>query len=179
MSGLYQDFEPDYQYRKGEAHDIIEFNVKDFRKDQMKVRLGSNGVLTVSGERPLEGTRWIRFHKEFNLPKDCKPTEIRARLSSGVLFITITKKVSQQDTVTTVQQAPPTIPAKQAGAPDVVKSPNENGALPKARPKSFISRLKMERKTAMKVVASVTVLALLFTVLFYVFKFYAPLIMHV
>ena len=28
MSRLYQDFEPDYQYRKGETQDIIEFQVK-------------------------------------------------------------------------------------------------------------------------------------------------------
>ena len=176
----------------------------DFRKDQLKVQFDSNGVLTVSGERPLQGTRWLRFRKEFNPPKECKANEIRARLSSGILYITLPKKVTaqvpQQDTGTPVRQASSpiqdigklkqeissqskeaadTFTAKQSGARDVITSPNENATLLKARPKSFISRLKMERRTAMKVVASVTLLGLLFTMLFYVFKFYAPLIMHV
>ncbi|XWS57876.1 hypothetical protein CRYUN_Cryun09bG0210900 [Craigia yunnanensis] len=202
MSRSYQDFEPDYQYRK-EAHDIIEFQVKDFKKDHLKVRQ-KNGVITVSGERNLDGTTWIRFRKEFNTPKECKANEIRARLSSGILYITIpsevTPQVPQQDPITPVQQASSpiqykekleqeissqskeaadTFTAKHSGARDVMASPNENATLPKARPQSFISRLKMERKTAMKVVASVTVLALLFTTLFYVFKFYAPMTMHV
>ncbi|XVF30767.1 hypothetical protein REPUB_Repub16aG0087100 [Reevesia pubescens] len=204
MSRSYLDFEPDCQYKEGEVHDIIEFQVKDFKKEQLKVHLGSNGILTVSGERPLEGTRWIRFRKEFDPPKECKANEARARLSSGILFITIPKKITpqvpRQDPVTPVQQVPTpiqdegklkqeisshgkeaaeTLTAKQSGAADVMTSPNEIATFPKAGPKSFISRLKMERNTAMKVVASVILLALLFTVLFYVFKFYAPMIMQV
>ncbi|OMO62645.1 hypothetical protein COLO4_32970 [Corchorus olitorius] len=146
MARSYQDFEPDHHYRKGEVHDIIELQVKDFRKEHLKVNFGSNGVLTITGERPVEGHRWIRFRKEFNPPKDCKSNEIRARLSS----------------------------AKQQSD---VAMPTENGALqPTAGPKSFVSRLKMGRKTAMKVGASVIVLALLFAVLFYVLKYYATMI---
>ncbi|KAK9042325.1 hypothetical protein V6N11_017402 [Hibiscus sabdariffa] len=99
---------PDCQYKQGEAHDIIEFQLKDFKKDQLKVHFGSDGILTVSGERPLDGSKWVRFQKEFATPKDCKPTEIRARFSTS-LFITIPKKitsshVSQHDPVTPVQQ---------------------------------------------------------------------------
>ncbi|XWS42703.1 hypothetical protein CRYUN_Cryun16bG0036900 [Craigia yunnanensis] len=163
----------------------------DFRKEQLKVYFGSNGVLTVSGERSLQGTRWIRFRKEFNPPKGCKANDIRTRLSSGILYITIPKKItpqiSQREPLTPVQQASSPIQdkgklkqessqrkeadeiftAKQSsGARDVTTTPTENATLPKAGPKSFISRLKMGRKTAVKVVASVTVLSLLFTMLF-------------
>ncbi|OMO67918.1 hypothetical protein CCACVL1_20201 [Corchorus capsularis] len=195
MARSYQDFEPDHHYRKGEVHDIIELQVKDFRKEHLKVNFGSNGVLTITGERPVEGHRWIRFRKEFNPPKDCKSNEIRARLSSGILYLTIPKKVVQQDQVTPVQQgsqvqdkgklkqessksnkegADQGFTAKQQSD---VAMPTENGALqPTAGPKSFVSRLKMGRKTAMKVGASVIVLALLIAVMFYVLKYYATMI---
>lgn len=156
----------------------------DFGKDQLKVHRSSNGVLTVTGERRLEGNKWIRFRKEVNPPKDCKSNEIRARLSSGVLYLTIPKKV----TTPVPQQDPPPVQdkgkvkqemingqSKQSEAGDVVNLPNENHEADQ-RPKSFVSRLKMERKTAIKVVAGVIVLGLMFTLLFYAYKFYAPML---
>ncbi|XP_022747564.1 inactive protein RESTRICTED TEV MOVEMENT 2-like [Durio zibethinus] len=205
MDRSYLDFEPDYHYREEEAHDVIEFQVKDFKKKQLKVQLGSNGVLAVSGERPPGGTRWIRFHKEFKAPKECKANDIHVRLRSGILYITIPKKlapqISLQDPLTPMQQ--PSLPIQDegklnqessqkkevdetstttqpsSGAGDMMNTPTENDTLPMAGPKSFNSRLKIGRKKAVKVVASVAVLSLLFTVLFYIFKYYDPMIMDV
>ncbi|XP_022747898.1 inactive protein RESTRICTED TEV MOVEMENT 2-like [Durio zibethinus] len=97
MDRSYIDFEPDYQYRDEEAHDIIEFQVKDFRKEQLKVQLSSNGVLTVCGERPSGRTRWIRFRKEFNAPKECKANDFRVRLRSGIPYIKIPKRYCSAD----------------------------------------------------------------------------------
>ncbi|GMI65057.1 hypothetical protein HRI_000175000 [Hibiscus trionum] len=200
MSRSYQDFEPDCQYKKGETQDIIEFQLKDFRKDQMRVHFGSNGVITVSGERPVEGGKWIRFRKEFATPKDCKATEIRARFSSGFLYITIPKKItsSQQDPLTQAQQAGTTSLSSPVQDKGKLKQENsvrqsgevggksstgaaaENVVLPAAGPKWSISRLKMEGKTTIKIGASlVIVTGLLFIVLFYVFKFYDPMSMNV
>ncbi|KAE8711616.1 hypothetical protein F3Y22_tig00110283pilonHSYRG00093 [Hibiscus syriacus] len=167
MSLSYQQCEPEFQYHKGEDHDIVEFHVKDFRKDQLRVHMSRNGVLTVSGERPHDGTKRIRFHKEFNPPNDCKPDQIRAKLSSGVLFITIPKKRLSP-------QSPGQDPQTQ-----VHRTSNGNVALPKIETKSFISRLKIKRKAAMKVVAGVAMLSLMFIVVFYVYKVYAPVIMHI
>ncbi|MBA0646998.1 hypothetical protein Goklo_014913 [Gossypium klotzschianum] len=187
MSHSYQDVEPEFQYHKGETHDIIEFQVKDFKKDQLRVHFSCKGVLTVSGERPQEGSKRIRFRKDINFPKDCEPNEIRAKLSSGVLFITIPKKDApqppQRDSLKQVQQQD-NGKLKQGGssseeAKGAMATPNENAAMPKPESKSFISGLKMEKKTAIKVVANVTVVSLVFVVLFYVYKIYAPVIMHV
>ncbi|KAH1105798.1 hypothetical protein J1N35_009566 [Gossypium stocksii] len=188
MSHSYQDIEPEFQYHKGETHDIIEFQVKDFRKDQLSVHFSSKGVLIISGERPQEGGKKIRFRKDINPPKDCKPNEIRAKLSSGVLFITMPKKVApqppQQDSLKQVQQQDNGKLKQEGGssseeAKGAMATPNENAAMPKTESKSFISGLKMEKKTAIKVVANVTVVSLVFVVLFYVYKIYAPVIMHV
>ncbi|KAL4303058.1 hypothetical protein GQ457_10G014320 [Hibiscus cannabinus] len=166
MSLSYQQCEPEFQYHKGQDHDIIEFQVKDFRKDQLRVHMSRKGVLTVSGERSHQGTKGIRFHKEFNPPNGCKPDQIRAKLSSGVLFVTIPKEVVPQ-------------PLGQEPLTQVHRASNEKATPPKSETKSFISRLKIERKTAMKVVAGVAVLSLSFIVLFYVYKIYAPVIMHI
>ena len=38
MARSYQDFEPDYQVREGEAHDIIEFQVKGNKYYTLLVR---------------------------------------------------------------------------------------------------------------------------------------------
>ncbi|MBA0618649.1 hypothetical protein Godav_027962 [Gossypium davidsonii] len=199
MSRSYQDYEPDCQYKEGEAQDLIEFHVKHFRKDQLKVHFGSNNVLTVSGERPLEGSKWTRFRKEFTIPKDCKANEIRARFSSGFLYITIPKKIaySQQDSLTTMQhgESASSLPpvedkgklkqennisqSREAAGEGTTGAPTENAISPQARPKWFISKLKMESKTAMKIGASLTVAALQFIVLFYAFKLCDPMIMNV
>ncbi|KAG8478866.1 hypothetical protein CXB51_028715 [Gossypium anomalum] len=193
MSRSYQDLEPDCQYKEGEAQYTIEFHVKHFRKDQLRVHFGSNNVLTVSGERPLEGSKWTRFRKEFTIPKDCKANEIRARFSSGFLYITIPKKIaySQQDSLTPMQSLPPVedkgklkqenniSQSREAAGEGTTGAPTENAISPQTRPKWFISKLKMESKTAMKIGASLTVAILLFIVLFYAFKLYDPMIMNV
>ncbi|KAK8689918.1 hypothetical protein V6N13_088625 [Hibiscus sabdariffa] len=192
MSRSYQDFQPDCQYKQGEAHDIIEFQLKDFKKDQLKVHFGSDGVLTVSGERPLDGSKWVRFRKEFATPNDCKPTEIRARFSTS-LFITIPKKitsshVSQHDPLTPVQQeitastlSPVqdegqlkqknnTCKSREVADNNVTSAPTENDISPIARPERSIPWILMDGNKAVKIGASLIVAGMLFIVLFYVLK---------
>ncbi|GMI65055.1 hypothetical protein HRI_000174800 [Hibiscus trionum] len=187
MFRSYQDFQPDCHYKEGEAHDIIEFQLKDFKKDQLKVHFGSNGVLTVSGERPLDGSKWVRFCKEFATPKDCKPTEIRARFSTS-LYITIPKHVSQQDPPPPVQQETTALPlspvrdegklkqsnsnreSREVADDSVTSAPTENAISSMASPKRSITWLKVKGETTMKIGASLIVAGMLFIVLFYVFK---------
>lgn len=171
--------------------------LSDFKKDQLKVHFGSNNVLTVSGERPLEGSKWIRFRKEFTTPKDCKANKIRARFGSGLLYITIPKEIaySQQDSVTSTQHGEsasslPPVEDKgkvkqendisqsgEAAGEGSTGAPTENAISPKARPSP--KWLKMDSKTAMKIGASLTVAALLLIVLFYASKLYDPMVMNV
>ncbi|KAE8731728.1 hypothetical protein F3Y22_tig00002684pilonHSYRG00041 [Hibiscus syriacus] len=199
MARSYQDIVPDCQYEEGEAQDVIEFQLKDFKKDQLKVHFGSNGVILVSGERPVEGGKWIRFRKEFAIPKDCKATEIRARFSSGFLYVTIPKKavssdVSQQGPLTPVQQAATGTPSSPVQDKGKLKQENsvgrsgdvddecsacstaENAVSPTPRPEWSIWRLKMEGKTAVTSGASLVMAAagLMFVVLYYAFKYYDP-----
>ncbi|XP_039067767.1 inactive protein RESTRICTED TEV MOVEMENT 2-like [Hibiscus syriacus] len=132
--------------------------LSDFRKDQLKVHFGNNGVLTVSGERPPEGSKWIRFSKEFATPKDCKPTEIRARFCTN-LYITVPKEIAPSHAET----VPPLLPVQDKGKLDQQRNIRQSGGVTDemAPPEWSISSLKIEGKTATKIVASLIVTAIL------------------
>lgn len=63
------------------------------------MQLNSVGVLTISGERCGDEQRWIRFRKEINVHKDCIRSEIRAKLSGGILYITMPKRIPSDQAV--------------------------------------------------------------------------------
>jgi len=65
-----------------------------FKKDQVRVQLTTSRLLKISGERPIGGNKWRRFHKEFRVPADCDTREITAKLEGGVLYIRLPKKIS-------------------------------------------------------------------------------------
>lgn len=68
------------------------FFLVGFKKDQLKIQINSNGVLTISGKRPIDETKSSGFQKKFNVPKDCRKEGIHAKFSSGVLSVTLPKK---------------------------------------------------------------------------------------
>ncbi|KAG2543359.1 inactive protein RESTRICTED TEV MOVEMENT 2-like [Panicum virgatum] len=72
----------------------VDLSAEGFRKEQIRVQIDSFGRLRITGERSLDadGSRWRRFHKEFQVPDTCDPSAIRARLDKdGILLITMTK----------------------------------------------------------------------------------------
>ncbi|KAG1358695.1 inactive protein RESTRICTED TEV MOVEMENT 2 [Cocos nucifera] len=58
-----------------------------YRKEQIKVQIDRYGKLKIVGERPLEGNRWSRFRKEFQVPENCNRSEIRAKFENGHLNV--------------------------------------------------------------------------------------------
>ncbi|KAF8043635.1 hypothetical protein BT93_A1832 [Corymbia citriodora subsp. variegata] len=86
---VYEDFEPECKRNNEEGREVIELDVHGFKKEQLRVQANSVGSLTVTGERPLNDQRWIRFRKEFNLPKEYKLNETRAKLAGGVLLVIV------------------------------------------------------------------------------------------
>ncbi|KAF5749163.1 hypothetical protein HS088_TW04G01126 [Tripterygium wilfordii] len=91
----YEDFEPFCKWQKQEEHDTLEVHLHGLKKDQLRVQLNNLGVLTISGSRPLDETRWSRFHKEIKVSKDCKRNEIHAKFSNGILYVVMPKRSSQ------------------------------------------------------------------------------------
>ncbi|XP_074592800.1 uncharacterized protein LOC141848648 [Curcuma longa] len=62
-----------------------------FKKEQLKVHIGSSGKLLVSGERPLIKDQWSRFSKEFQLPENCNADQVHGKLENGLLTIVLPK----------------------------------------------------------------------------------------
>lgn len=63
----------------------------------MKVLISTSGRLKISGERPLDGDRWLRFLKYYSVPKNCNPKGIQAKVDKdeGLLYVVLPKKVPQ------------------------------------------------------------------------------------
>lgn len=65
-----------------------------FKKEQMKVQVNSQRIVTIQGQRPLDETKWSRFSKQIKLPDDCIEDRIRAKYAGGILTVTMTKKTT-------------------------------------------------------------------------------------
>lgn len=69
--------------------------------EHMSIQIQEPGVVTITGERPLDDTRWSRFRKQIRIPKDTKTNEIQANLSGDILHVVVPRKT-------------PAIPAKKS-----------------------------------------------------------------
>lgn len=65
-----------------------------FKREQMRVQVNSQRILTIHGQRPLDETKWSRFSKQIKLPNDCMEDGIRAKFAAGILTITMPKRSS-------------------------------------------------------------------------------------
>ncbi|GAV77299.1 HSP20 domain-containing protein [Cephalotus follicularis] len=88
----YEDFEPFCKWQGDQEQDTLEVHLYGFKKEQLKVQINNKGLLTITGERPLDATRINRFRKETNVSKDCDTSKIGAKFSGGILYITLPKR---------------------------------------------------------------------------------------
>ncbi|XP_074566105.1 uncharacterized protein LOC141822670 [Curcuma longa] len=95
---LFVDFVPlDRVVSSNEAEFFI-VELPGFRKEHIDVRIDDFGNLKITGERPLNGNRWSRFVKNFQVPDHCNASEIRAKVENGLLQIELPKFDTQGDT---------------------------------------------------------------------------------
>lgn len=156
----------------------------------MRVQLSSIGNMTITGERRVDESRWTRFRKEIKVPKECNNNEVRANLSTGILYIVMPKKItlpSSQDQVNQENgQSSPKINqdtvAKDTatenldGSAENNKMTTENATVLTTRPlTSFIMqlrdsflRLQMGKKMGMNVTVAVALMIAL--VVFVIYK---------
>ncbi|GFP89886.1 hypothetical protein PHJA_001132400 [Phtheirospermum japonicum] len=88
---VYEEFEPFCKWQRKEDRDILEINLPDFKKDQLRVQISNQGILKVSGERGIENSsRKSKFHKEIIVPSNTHDTQaIQAKFVAGWLYITM------------------------------------------------------------------------------------------
>jgi Hsp20/alpha crystallin family len=62
-----------------------------FKTEELKAQVDTSKNLKVSGEHNIEGNKWCRFHKSFQLPKECEISKIQANFDNGVLYVMVPK----------------------------------------------------------------------------------------
>ncbi|EXB95064.1 hypothetical protein L484_003543 [Morus notabilis] len=90
----YMDFEPYCAWHREEGVDILAVHLHGFKREQMRVQVNSQRILTIHGQRPLDETKWSRFSKQNKLPNECMEDGIRAKFAAGILTITMPKRCS-------------------------------------------------------------------------------------
>ncbi|CAL9168258.1 unnamed protein product [Musa hybrid cultivar] len=102
-SRSYEDYEPTFKWVRGESLDtlfiVLPGNHLDtgFKKNHIKVQVEGNGFLTVAGERPLEGKRWLRFLQEFEMPDNCDVDSVRVKFQGEKLYVRLPKLSTPAD----------------------------------------------------------------------------------
>ncbi|KAJ6858431.1 hypothetical protein NC652_040880 [Populus alba x Populus x berolinensis] len=127
----------------------------DFKMEHMSVQIQEPGVVTITGESPLDDTRRSRFRKQIRIPKDSKTDEIQANLYGDVLHVVVPRKT-------------PALPA--------TKSCTKTSTITASMPsnylfgliKSAISRLEMNTMLALPVAG---VLAMVVAFVGYAYKY--------
>ncbi|KAI4352016.1 hypothetical protein L6164_006306 [Bauhinia variegata] len=93
---IYEDFEPFCKWYPEEGQDTLQIHLAGFKKEQLKVQANMDKVtLEIYGEKPLNASKWSRFRKDVNLPKDSAADETQAKFTEtdGILSIVMPKKV--------------------------------------------------------------------------------------
>lgn len=97
---MYEDFEPKFEWREEPTANFLSVSLPGFVKEQIKVTYNERPrTVKVRGERPLGTNKFSRFSKDFSVPENCKPGEIRGKFERGTLVLTLPKK--------TITQVPP------------------------------------------------------------------------
>ncbi|KAJ0014518.1 hypothetical protein Pint_20071 [Pistacia integerrima] len=194
----YDDFEPMCKWTTEETQDILEVHLQGFKKNQLRVQINNNGLLTISGERPVDENRRSRFRNEINLSKNYNLDGIRAKFSGGILYITVRKKTSSIETphgqhTLAQENENPNQPInyqdketngselKESGSKDNNIAANGNGRSSletirkptesAAEIKSSITGLKMSGKTALKLGALAAVVVVVSIGAFVAYKY--------
>ncbi|OMO62643.1 hypothetical protein COLO4_32968 [Corchorus olitorius] len=90
------DFEPYCKWRKEQESsvfkeiDIVEIQLHGFKKEELKLEIGNDGFLCISGEHPI-GRNVKRFNKRIDVSK-YDNENVEAEFENGILRITLPKK---------------------------------------------------------------------------------------
>ncbi|CAN6323123.1 unnamed protein product [Urochloa humidicola] len=91
---VYEEYDPSVEWTRGAEADSVRISLPGFKREEIRVLVDNHGHLRTSGERPVAGTRWSRFQKDFKLPDNCNADAdgIRAKFEAEALTITLPKK---------------------------------------------------------------------------------------
>ncbi|TKW25527.1 hypothetical protein SEVIR_3G125000v4 [Setaria viridis] len=88
-----QEFDPKYEWQESATSFILRLHLSGFRKEDFRVQVDGTGRLTVRGQRAVGGGKQSSFKKIFQLPEASNLDGITGRFDTGVLTLTVPKKV--------------------------------------------------------------------------------------
>ncbi|KAL8125525.1 hypothetical protein AgCh_012988 [Apium graveolens] len=94
LAATYEEFEPLCKWQREEGRDTLVLHLQEFKKEKLKVQISNQGVLKISGERPLSASKRSRFYKEVKVGKECNANEIRAKFVNGLLYVVMPKIIA-------------------------------------------------------------------------------------
>ncbi|KAF7848513.1 hypothetical protein BT93_L1892 [Corymbia citriodora subsp. variegata] len=121
---VYEDFEPQFEWREEPTASFLSVSLPGFLKEQIRVTYNERPrSVKVRGERPLGANRFSRFGKDFSVPENCKPAEIRGKFDGGTLVLTLPKKTITQVPPPPPKEASPRVTTQQKQSPSTEKEP--------------------------------------------------------
>ncbi|XP_006650368.1 predicted GPI-anchored protein 58 [Oryza brachyantha] len=128
----FEEYDAAVEWSRGAEADAVRISLPGFKREEIRVLVDNHGHLRTRGERPVAGTRWSRFQKDFQLPADCNVDGIRAKFENETLTITLPKKIASPTQPLTPSPSPPLPPPPQpeprrppaAPLPGVAKPPS-------------------------------------------------------
>ncbi|KAI4305800.1 hypothetical protein L6164_029143 [Bauhinia variegata] len=127
---VYEDFEPASEWAHDEGSDTLILMLPGFKKGQLKVRITSNGILMIHGERQVGENKWLRFSKEFKVPSDCDTNDIGAKFTVGLLYVKLHKLITPAEPEETTEP-PQEVPKPSAQSQDQQKATEEVSSQPR------------------------------------------------
>ncbi|KAG6552127.1 hypothetical protein Mapa_006436 [Marchantia paleacea] len=91
-----------------QAH-VLKADLPGMKKEEIKVQISDDGILTISGERSKEEVNekgsfgrvelsYGKVHRQLKLPSDAKIQEVSAKVENGVLTMTVPKTELSDET---------------------------------------------------------------------------------
>ncbi|KAI4323711.1 hypothetical protein L6164_023296 [Bauhinia variegata] len=141
---VYEEFQPKSEVTESPEAYRLQIHLPGFTRDQVKIKyISSSRVMSISGERPIEGgRRWSRFDQTFPVPENFNEERLGARFDQGILTITMPKKfTSHVASIDDVAMAEP----KPRRAEEVVPPKAMNGVEGLRRSSSLLSLEEIDK----------------------------------
>ncbi|KAL5814064.1 hypothetical protein ACOSQ4_024705 [Xanthoceras sorbifolium] len=89
---IVRDFVPSSGWTEDSNGHYLLVDLPDFKKEEVKVQVDTNGDVTISGERLTSDNRYrLRFQQTLKLPPDSDINKITGKFDSGILYVTVPK----------------------------------------------------------------------------------------
>ncbi|XP_010521313.1 PREDICTED: inactive protein RESTRICTED TEV MOVEMENT 2-like [Tarenaya hassleriana] len=157
---FYEEIEPFCRWQRFEEIDILEVHLpQGSKKQHLKIQVNNLGILTITGECPVEQTKTVRFRKELKVAKTCKRNEIRAKFSRGILHVTMPKSNPQAHTESLKARISQTLSLKPNGSSKPAEETSTSRGSSQFYSRFSTLRQRLWNKTAVEGVAAAVVAA--------------------